>query len=191
MEKAQKSFLLSPYFLGLSAVVLMMLVLRLSGRIWWCKYGGFAIYVNEAWSSHTSQHVFDPYSLTHILHGVVLFWAAALIFKKASIDRRFLFAVGAEVSWELFENSSYVIRQYRENTASLDYFGDTIANSLGDVAATAAGFWIAARIGWRLSVALFLLIELILILWIRDSLLLNVLMLIYPVDWIKAWQAAV
>lgn len=180
-----------PFVLSAAAAVLMSLVLRLEGRIGWCKFGDYRLYVNEAWnSSHTSQHLFDPYTFTHVLHGVLFFWLAGLIFRRLRGSWRFLIAVVAEAGWEILENTNYIIQQYRENTASLDYFGDSIANSAGDVIATAAGFWIAMKIGKWWSLAFFLAVEAMLLLWIRDSLLLNVLMLIYPIEWIKAWQSA-
>jgi len=181
-----------PYLFSALGMALMALVLHLQGRVWWCKYGDHWIYVNEAWnSSHTSQHLFDPYTFTHILHGVLFFWLAGLIFRRLPSAWRFFIAVLAEAGWEILENTDYVIQQYRENTASLDYFGDSIANSVGDVIACAVGFWIAMKIGMRWSLAFFIAVELVLLFCIRDSLLLNVLMLIYPLDWIKNWQTAI
>jgi hypothetical protein len=174
-----------------NVVLAMAAILRLLGRVWWCKFGDYRVYVNEAWnSSHTSQHLFDPYTFTHILHGVALLWLFAMILREAPSTLRYLAAITSEAAWEILENTDYIIQKYRENTASLDYFGDSIANSVGDVAACALGVWIAARIGCRWSIAFFLGIEVLLLVWIRDSLLLNVLMLIYPVEWIKNWQAA-
>ena len=178
-----------PLVLSITVPILMIVVLRFQGRIWWCKLGDYSIYVNEAWnSSHTSQHLFDPYTFTHILHGVLFFWLAGLLFSRLSAAWRFFIAVLAEAAWEVLENSSYVIEKYRENTASLDYFGDSIFNSVGDVLACALGFWIALKLGWWKSLAFFLLVEIVLLLWIRDGLLLNILMLIYPIDGIKNWQ---
>ena len=168
----------------------MAAILRLDGRIWWCKLGDGAIYINDAWnSSHTSQHFLDPYTFTHILHGVLGFWIAQLLFKQISPYWQLTIATAVEAGWELLENSSYVIEKYRENTAALDYFGDSIANSIGDLAACMAGFWVAAKLGlWR-SLGFFIAVELILMFWIRDSFLLNVVMLIYPFESLKAWQA--
>jgi len=178
-----------PLFCAFSAAILMVILLALQGRRWWCKLGDYAIYVNEAWnSSHTSQHFFDPYTFTHILHGVMFFWLIGLIFSRLDATWRFFIAVAAEAGWEILENSNYIIEKYRENTASLDYFGDSILNSLGDLAACACGFWIAYKLGWWKSLAFFLLVEIILLLWIRDGLLLNILMLIYPLDAVKNWQ---
>lgn len=167
----------------------MMLVLRGYGRVWWCKYGDLRIFTGEAWNSpHTSQHLLDPYTFTHVLHGVLFFWMAALIFKHSSNGWRFFVAVLVESGWEVFENSTYIIEKYRANTISLDYFGDSVLNSFGDVLACGVGFWVAAKLGWWRSLAFFVLVEVVLLVWIKDSLLLNVLMLIYPSEAIKNWQ---
>ena len=164
-------------------------VLRLDGRVWWCKLGDRAIYINDAWnSSHTSQHFLDPYTFTHILHGVLMFWIARLIFKTVSPYWQLAIAAAAEAGWEILENSNFIIEKYRENTATLNYFGDSIANSVGDLLACLIGFWIAAKLGLWKSLAFFFAVELILLLWIRDSLLLNIVMLIHPFDSLKRWQ---
>lgn len=178
-----------PVVLSIAVTVLMALLLWWQGRIWWCKIGDWAIYINAAWgSSHTSQHLLDPYVFTHILHGVVFFWLTGLIFSKLAVEWRFLIATVAEAGWEIFENSDFIIEKYRANTASFDYFGDSIVNSIADVAACAAGFWIASKLGVWKSFVFFVLVELFLMLWIRDSLLINILMLIYPLDAIEHWQ---
>ena len=178
-----------PIGLSFGATLLMVILLYLQGRLWWCKLGDYRIYVNEAWnSSHTSQHFFDPYTFTHILHGVMFFWLASLIFSRFSGAWQLFIATFAEAAWEILENSNFIIEKYRENTASLDYFGDSILNSVGDVTACAIGFLIAQKIGWWKSLIFFLLTEVVLILWIKDSLLINILMLIYPLDAIKNWQ---
>jgi hypothetical protein len=178
-----------PLALSLAVPLLMVVALRVLGRIWWCKLGDYAVYVADAWnSSHTSQHFLDPYTFTHILHGVMFFWLARAIFSKLSTGWQFFIAIFVEAAWEVLENTNYVIDKYRENTASLDYFGDSIFNSVGDLTACAAGIWIAIKLGWWKSLAFFLLTELVLLLWIRDGLLLNILMLIYPLDSVKNWQ---
>ena len=178
-----------PLALSFGVMILMVVPLYLQGRLWWCKLGDYAIYVNEAWnSSHTSQHFLDPYTFTHVLHGVLFFWLASLIFSKSGAAWQFFIAISAEAAWEVLENSNYIIEKYRENTASLDYFGDSIFNSVGDLFACAIGFLIAFKLGWWKSLIFFLLVELVLLLWIRDGLLLNILMLIYPIDGIKNWQ---
>ena len=172
-----------------SITVVMALVLRFNGRIWWCKLSDWSVYVNEAWnSSHTSQHIFDPYSFTHVLHGVLGFWIAGLLLKKYPKTVWLVVTLAVEAAWELFENSNFIIEKYRENTASLDYFGDSIANSIGDLVACAVGFVIALKLGvWR-SLIFFVIVELLLFFWIRDGFVLNIVMLVYPLEWIKQWQ---
>ncbi|MGD9589058.1 MAG: DUF2585 family protein [Pyrinomonadaceae bacterium] len=178
-----------PIALSIGIAMLMTVVLWTQGRIWWCKSGDWAIYVNEAWnSSHTSQHLFDPYTFTHVLHGVLAFWLAGLILPRLAMGWRYLIAMAGEAAWEVLENSAFIIEKYRENTASLDYFGDSILNSVGDLIACAAGFWIAVKVGWWRSLAFFVVVEILLLIWIRDGLMLNILMLIYPLESIKAWQ---
>lgn len=178
-----------PLILSVASMILMVILMRTQGRLWWCKLGDYAIYINEAWnSSHTSQHFLDPYTFTHVLHGVMFFWLAKLIFSRLSTAWQFFISIFAEASWEVLENTNYIIDKYRENTASLDYFGDSILNSVGDLLACALGFLIAFKLGWWKSLIFFLLVEIILLLWIRDGLLLNILMLIYPLDSVKHWQ---
>ena len=101
---------------------------------------------------------------------------------------RLLIAVMIESSWEILENSTYIIQRYRESTISLDYFGDSIINSVADILCCATGFLIAYKIRFWKSLALFLVTELILVLTIRDNLIINIIMLIYPVEAIKQWQ---
>ncbi len=177
-----------PLILVAVSAAVMILGLFVQGRVWWCKFGDFAIYINESASSHTSQHIFDPYSFTHTGHGIFFYWLACLTVSELSIQWKFFIAMAVEAVWEVFENSAFVIEKYRANTVSLDYVGDSIANSVGDFGACAAGFWIAYKIGWRFSLVFFLLVELMLTFWIRDSLLLNIVMLIYPLDAVKEWQ---
>lgn len=192
MEKFESKSNFLPIISSVGATLLMVAVLYMQGRLWWCKLGDYRIYVNEAWnSSHTSQHFFDPYTFTHILHGVLFFWLASLIFSRLSASWQLFIAIFAEAAWEVLENSNFIIEKYRENTASLDYFGDSILNSVGDVSACAIGFLIAQKLGWWKSLIFFLLTEIALLIWIRDGLLLNILMLIYPLDSVKNWQMAI
>lgn len=173
-----------------TTVVLLGIVygLQSQGRAWFCSCGYFLVWSGEPASSDTSQHLLDPYSFTHVLHGFVLCgllaWAAAPL----APSWRLSLAVALEGVWEVVENSEFVIRRYREGTAALGYEGDAIVNSLGDVAVCGLGFVLAHHLGARRTFALFLATEVVLIAWIRDSLLLNVLMLIYPIEAIKAWQ---
>ena len=111
-----------------------------------------------------------------------------LLIRNLSRSWRFVLAIAIESGWEMIENTNTVIDRYRQATAALGYQGDTVLNSMGDILCCAVGFVVAAKLGWRWSIILFLAVETILLFWIRDSLLLEILMLVHPVDSIKAWQ---
>jgi hypothetical protein len=164
--------------------------LRSQRRSWWCACGRPYPWVSDAQGPHNSQHLLDPYSFTHVLHGILLYGLLAWAVPRMAPAWRLLLAVCVETLWEVFENSAFVIQRYRAATMALGYEGDTTANSLGDILCCAIGFLLARRLGLWGSVALFLLTEIVLLLWIHDSLLLNVVMLIYPIDSIKSWQTA-
>ena len=186
MTESSKKYL--PWILVFGAVAISVLLLRILGRVWWCRAGDYAPWSWEVWSAHNSQHVVDPYTFTHILHGVLFFWITSLIFRKMPLAWRLLIAISVECAWEVVENTNMVIQRYREATISLDYFGDSIINSLGDILSFACGFWLAHKLRLWLSLAFFVVVEIILLFWIRDSLILNILMLLWPIDAVKGWQ---
>ena len=187
--QTKKRNLAVPIALSVGITVLMSLLLWSMGRIWWCKQGDMAIFIKEVWgSSHTSQHLLDPYVFTHILHGVAFCLILAALATKLAIEWRFVIAVLAEAGWELLENSSFIIEKYRANTASFDYFGDSIVNSIFDIVCCGLGFWVSYKLRFWWALALFLFTELVLLFWIHDSLILNIIMLIWPIDAVKHWQ---
>jgi hypothetical protein len=132
----------------------------------------------------------DPYRFTHVLHGFLLCGLLALMAPRLSAVWQLWLAVSIEAAWDVIENSEFVIRRYREQTAALGYHGDTIVNSLGDILVCGLGFMMARRLEFRGTFAVFVLTEVALALWIRDNLSLNVVMLIHPIGAIKEWQAA-
>ena len=166
------------------------LLLRSQGRSWWCSCDYLLLWSGDPWSSDNSQHLLDPYSFTHVLHGFVLCGLLALIVPRLSTVWQLWLAVSVEALWELVENSEYVIRRYREETAALGYHGDTIVNSFGDILVCGLGFVLARHLGFRRAFVLFVLTEIALAIWIRDNLTLNIVMLIHPIDAIKEWQEA-
>src|SRR5215210_4797294 len=166
----------------------MIVLLRAEGRRFLCACGQFAVWVGDWCSSNTSQQLLDPYSFTHVLHGFLFFWLISLLFRRMPRGWQFLLALLLESAWEVFENTSFVINKYRTETAALGYSGDTVVNSLGDLACALVGFLVARQLGVPRSLIVFLLVELVLILWIHDSLLLQILMLVRPLEAIKLWQ---
>lgn len=179
-----------PWLLMSAVVAAAIFALYLQGRIWWCKWDApYLLWSSDAWSKHSSQHLFDPYSFTHVLHGLLYYAGLFLIFRRRlSLAWLLFFAVSVESGWEILENSNTIIERYRTATISLDYFGDSIANSFGDIVSCAIGFFVARKLAFWRSLLLFAFIEIILIFTIRDSLLINIIMLIHPVEAIKTWQ---
>jgi hypothetical protein len=175
----------------LSTVLLATVIqLRAQGRLWTCDCERVLAYSSDVNTSDTSQHFSDPYTLTHVLHGVVIFWLLSFVGRSLATEWQFMASVIMESAWEVFENTRYVIERYREATIALGYEGDTILNSMGDLVACTVGFAAARYLGLRYSVVLFAAIEVGLAMWIRDGLLLNVVMLLYPFESILAWQNA-
>jgi hypothetical protein len=166
----------------------MALLLSAEGRMFFCACGEFKFWVGDTCSSSNSQQLFDPYSFTHILHGFLLFWLVTLLFRRLTPSWQFLLALALEAAWEVFENTKFVIEHYRTETAALGYEGDTIVNASGDLACALAGFLVAQKLGLRRSLIAFAAVELVLLIWIKDSLLLQLLMLSWPVESIKLWQ---
>lgn len=184
--------MLTKYRFQIAAVALIVvtaiIALNVQGRVWWCEAGDVLPWSWVVNSRHNSQHAIDPYSFTHILHGILEFWLIGLVFRKVPIAWRFVIAIFIESSWEVMENTNYVINRYREATISLDYYGDSIVNSIADIICCGLGFAIAYKIRLWWSLALFVVTEVILLFWIKDSLLVNLLMLIWPIEAVKNWQ---
>ncbi len=164
------------------------MLLRYEGRLWICSCGYVLLWAGNTKSADNSQHIFDPYSFTHVLHGFVFYALLALVVPRLAMAWRLALALTIEAIWEVIENSPAVIERYRQATLALGYEGDTVVNSLADILCCGIGFMLARRLGFRRSLAVFVATEIILILWIRDSLILNVVMLLFPIEAIKKWQ---
>lgn len=169
-------------------VISMAMTLTAMGRVRWCACGSWVPWSFDVWSSHNSQHFVDPYAFTHLLHGLAFYALMRGLLGPRRLWWRFAAAITLESLWELVENSPFIIEKYRESTISLEYYGDSVANSVADVGACAVGFLVASKVPWKVAVALFVAAEIGLALWIRDGLLLNLLMLTFPIEAVKQWQ---
>lgn len=175
------------------------LVLLGMGRVPICQCGYVSLWHGQVHNSGNSQHLSDWYTFSHVIHGFAFYaWLWFLTHRRGGpepagqggwpIGLRLAAAVLLEASWEVLENTDLVINRYREATIALDYYGDSVLNSLSDIGAMVLGFALAARLPVWLIVAAAITMELVVGYLIRDNLTLNLLMLLYPLDPVRQWQ---
>ncbi len=174
--------------LGISAIAAV--AERAMGRSWLGPDGRFGLWEGNIWSSEQSQRFADPYSFSHVVHGLLFYALLFFVARRLPVRYRLVAAVVLEAAWEILENSPIVINRYRAVTIALGYVGDSVLNSMSDVLMMAAGFLLASRLRWWASVAVVVVLEVGMLLWVRDNLTLNILMLVHPIESIKAWQSA-
>jgi hypothetical protein len=154
-----------------------------------CTCGSVKLWHGVTESAENSQHLSDWYTPSHVIHGMAFFALTWLIARRLPLEWRFAIAVIVEAAWEVFENTPFVIDRYRAATISLDYYGDSIVNSMSDIGSMMVGFAFAAHAPRWVTVTAVIVMELGVAAIIRDNLFLNILMLIHPFEAVKAWQA--
>ena len=170
------------------------LVLRWQGRVWWCEEGDSTFWISDVWTSHCSQHWADPYTITHVSHGLIFwtvmwFWAGWMPRWAPPVRWRLAIGVAVAAAWEIAENTEIVINRPRTVTLSLDYMGATAWPTRGGGCdRVRAGVLIARPSGEVGDGGPFVLTEIVLLFVMRDNLTLNVIMLFWPIEAIKQWQ---
>lgn len=185
MNRTYVPYVLSAVLIAATAVILLWM-----GRVPICTCGYIKLLHLETMSSENSQHIADWYTPSHVLHGFIFFFVLWLVARRLSLSWRLVIAIIIEAAWEIVENTDAIINRYREVTIALDYYGDSVLNSVFDILAMVLGFYAARVLPVWASVALIIVAEAVVIFFIRDGLALNVIMLLYPLDAIREWQAA-
>lgn len=184
MTRVQKIIIPAIAIVATASAILLAI-----GRPLICKCGSVDLWVASTTSAKTNQMLSDWYSASHIVHGFLFYGLLWLVLRRWPAERRFLIALFIEAAWEVAENTPMIIDRYREATVALGYTGDSLLNSLSDIAMMGVGFLAARKLPLWVSILAVAILELVPLYVVRDNLTLNVWMLLAPNDAVRAWQA--
>ncbi|MDP2354519.1 MAG: DUF2585 family protein [Beijerinckiaceae bacterium] len=175
---------------AIAIVATQAVILFAMGQPAICACGFVKLWHGSASSPETSQHIFDWYTLSHILHGVIFYALLKLVAPRASLGALFLAALAIEAAWEITENTPIIVDRYRQLALAQGYTGDSVLNSVFDTLAAGAGFMLARFAPVWLTAMVAIAFEAVAAYSIRDNLTLNIIQLVYPIEAISRWQAA-
>ena len=177
------------FLIATALLAIHITTLHLLGQPWIAADGVIRLWESDPFSPRMSQELADWYSFSHLIHGFLFFWLTRWCFPRLPLPARLLICMGVEISWEIAENSPFVINQYRKQALAAGYVGDSILNSVSDVVMMSTGFLIASRLRARYVIALALAFEIMTAVVIRDGLFFNLLNFAHPMQSIHDWQA--
>jgi Protein of unknown function (DUF2585) len=175
----------------LTVIVVTAAIEYAMGRVPICRCGYVKLWHGVVYSAENSQHLTDWYTFSHLIHGIGFYAVLSAVARRLPLAVRLVLAVVMEAAWEVLENTPMVIDRYRTVTIALDYYGDSVLNSVSDILAMLVGFAMARRLPVRATLALVAAMEVGVGAMIRDNLTLNIIMLIHPLDVIRRWQSGV
>ena len=178
-----------PYVLAFLITVATGVALLAMGRAGVCPCGYVDLW-GTVGTEEANQQVLDWYAPSHLLHGLLFYAALWLVVPRMPVGWRLVIATVVECGWEIVENTDAMIQRYRDTTVSADYVGDSVLNSVSDIAAMGVGFALARVVPVWVSVLVVIGFEVLTAIVIRDGLALNILMLLWPLEAVKEWQAA-
>lgn len=189
------------YLLSCLVIILEIFILIRFGQPLISKTGKIMLFWPYASGIENSQQLSDWYSSSHFSHGVIFFFLVGSILTKlgrfklvkgfikdGGVRLALLVSVCTEALWEVMENSPIIINRYRLTGLAAGYFGDSVINSVSDTLFMVLGFYFAKKFGWKVSLVTVIFLELLALYFIKDNLLLNIIMLLHPVGAINTWQ---
>ena len=168
--------------------VLIAVTLWAWGQPLICTCGEVRLWVGSVFDGGNSQHIADWYTLSHILHGVLIALLGRLLFPRLDPRWLFLTAIVTGVGWEIVEHTDFVLEAFRSTTINAGYWGDSVLNAVADYVWMLGGFLAAMRLTTPVVLAGVAALELSAAFIARDSLTLSTLMLLYPLDAVEEWQ---